>query len=215
MTCANDIKGSIPCETTVEQHRQIAVGLLPRGYAWRAANEPGKVQYGYWRAIARSLKRFTDDVCYLANELFCSTRDVLDPDYLREFNLPDPCSPFLSPCSYRITDSAKCEDLVEVLEAMGWSTSCDAIESFSSCGCAVSGCGAVSSPVPLPKRVVITVDTGSSPIFTPTASSASGLASCGCSVSGCESVAPGTIGGLRCVIDRFLPAHIGYNLVVA
>lgn len=211
--CDQGTRAPIPCPSTVEQHRRIAVALLPPGFAWNAANQPGKVMYQYWRAVARTLQWFTDQVCILTNELFCSTRSVLGDDYNREFNLPDPCSVFLDPCSVRPVERARCEDLIAAIVPLGWAAECSTITGASSSGCAVSGCDAVASGEVLTPRIVITVDTANSPAFKPTASSASGLAASGCSVAGCEASGAGTIIGLRCVIDRFLPAHIGYNLI--
>lgn len=213
-TCNADSRGVLPCPSTVEQHRRSAVRLLPPGFAWQAADQPGTVMFGYWRAVARTLKWFTDQVCVLTNELFCSTRNVLADDYNREFNLPDPCSPYLSPCSFKIVDRARCTDLADVLLALGWVIECAAVSANSAVGCMVSGCNAVVGGVGDSSRMVIRVITSESPVYVPTQSSASGLAACGCAVSGCEATGAGTISSLRCVIDRFLPAHIGYNLEV-
>lgn len=203
----------IPCPSSVEAFRRACVNLLPPGYAWRAADEPGRVMYHYWRAVARTMKWFTDQCCQMIDEFFCSTRNILGPDYDIEFGLPDPCSTFLSPCEFVISDSARCEDLVGLLARLGWSASCSTIAGNSSVGCASVGCAVANGDV-LPLRLVITIDPEASPVYTPTPSASAGLAAAGCAVAGCENVGPGTISGLRCVIDNFLPAHIAYNLVL-
>jgi hypothetical protein len=40
------------------------------------------------------------------------------------------------------------------------------------------------------------------------------LAVSGISVTGCEQADCGTITSLHCLIDSFLPAHVGYTLTV-
>jgi hypothetical protein len=212
--CPAPTRGPLPCPSTVDQHLRITQTLLPRGEAWEAVFVEGSGLYRFWRAIAATVWWFTEEVCRLVNEFFCSTRDVLRPDYDIEFALPQICNPILDPCMITTRDAMKCEDIIALGAASGWDiTSCGPGDRIiTSALCAAAGCASASSE--RSGDLVITVSTGGSPVYSPTNHAGAGLAAAGCSVAGCFPSDTGTIPALHCLLDRFVPAHIGYVLQV-
>lgn len=212
--CPTPTHGPLPCPSTVDQHMNITQRLLPRGEAWEAVFIPGTVLYGYWRAIAATVWWFTEEVCRLTREFFCSTRDVLRPDYDIEFALPQDCNPTLDPCEITTKDAMRCADIIAMGAASGWNfTSCNhGPKVVTSTLCAVAGCASVSAEMGI--QIILAVNSATSPIYRPTNHAGAGLAATGCSVAGCFDTDAGTIPSLRCLLDRFIPAHIGYVLQV-
>lgn len=209
--CPAPTSGIVPCPSTVDQHLSNLRKILPRGIAWVSVFDPASVMYGYFRAIAATYQWANDQFCEMINEMFCSTRNVLAPDYLTEFGLPNPCNPNQDPCSIKAIYSAKCADIVDYMGDAGWDIQC-LPQVFSACGCAASGCNSAGGFTPA--TYIFQVDTEDSPAFAPGQSASSGIAGSGISTSGCINEGPGTIPAVHCLLDAFLPAQFEYSLVV-
>ncbi|TXH38774.1 MAG: DUF2313 domain-containing protein [Rhodospirillaceae bacterium] len=196
------------CGLTDADFGQLALDLLPQGFAW--PREEDTVLSNYWMAAATELRRHHDRSCaLLERESFpCSAQEML-VDWERAFGLPDACTP--AGQTLRERQIALCLKIAErgqqtpafyvhLASLVGFEV--EIIEHFSArTGLSRSGCDRVGScPYWWVVRILNQVVTRSRS---------------GCART-CEPLCYGpNIDLLRCVIERAAPAHTVVTFEIA
>ncbi|MDY0882316.1 putative phage tail protein [Dongia soli] len=98
------------CGLTNEDFGQLALDLLPQGFAW--PRDEDTVLWSYWMAATAELRRHHDRSCdLLERESFpCASQEMLG-DWERSLGLPDACTP--AGLSIRDRQIALCLKLAE------------------------------------------------------------------------------------------------------
>lgn len=195
---------ALTCPDTDALTAQV-IALLPRGRAWQTDEigpRSGSVLYGYWRSVAQLFQFVNQRLCDLHAEFFCATRNETDPEWMKEYGLPDSCDPFADVCvKVAATGGATCEYFTQIAALAGWSISCSD-PCGAEAGCAeplldATGLSAGNG------TLIITVHTAESPSYVPIDGSAeTGLVEAG-QPNRCD-----PIEAIRCLIDRIAHAHL-------
>lgn len=185
-----------------------ALALLPRGRAWQTHDGgpyTGSTLRLFWTAVSAVLEFANRRICDLRAEFWCATRNETDDLWLAEYGLPDACDPFPDLCTkVAALGGNRCEYFAAIAAAAGWAVSC---REFEPCGARAGGSYAgFATPGAGNGRAVIAldVDLGASPAFTGAYASPplAGLMMAGSPLS-CEP----DVSGLRCILERVIPAH--------
>lgn len=210
MTCAPTSADADRCPTQAEITPQL-IALLPQGRAW--ANDGGTVPttsvlWKFWNAVAAVAEHANQRICALREEFWCATMSETRDRWLTDYGLPDTCDPFPDLCAkVAALGGARCEYFAAVALAAGWSIEC---RDFSTvCGSRAGGGGGYAGnafPGRGPRGAVIEIDVdlAASPAFSGAIATKplAGRMRAGMRLS-CEP----DVSGLRCILERIVPAH--------
>lgn len=229
MTCAQTAPAPFRCPT-FEESLAATAALLPQGRMWpardlgrverylnwltglvttpkRDAWPAGFVQCGFVAALA-SVRNFIESrICDLRLEFFCATRKETDPEWMKEYGLPDACDPFPDLCAkVAALGGSRCEYYADIAARAGWSLTC--LDVHDGCGdmagLADAGDAQTGDGIPF-NTLQVVVDLGSSPAYVASDEAApfAGALEAGFSLA-CD---PG-ISPLQCILDRIVHAEI-------
>jgi hypothetical protein len=134
----------VACPGNEMQWAERFCQLLPPGFAWEAAGEPGTLMHGRVKVIAGLFDRFHIDACAMPREFVCDTvtdwsRDFWNADY----GLPDDCG--INDLCFKVAydGGARCEDIAEIGALLGFEMCCEAVAPEIQPGCWDLGCEAM------------------------------------------------------------------------
>lgn len=235
-TCTTIEADRFRCPRKWDLWRQI-IALLPRGRAWQTheagaeliraseSSQAGVYEIGstglgtepvverltvlqqFWAAFAEVLEHLHLRACALVEEFFCDTMRETAPEWAVEYGYPDGCEPWDSICAkVRAQGGSTCAYLAGLAARLGWSIRCGDCSHRSTAdragnmqaGCA-SACGCAAH------TIYITVVRIESPAWMAPGATPQ-LA--GRMMAGCNDGCPPEIDPLRCLIERYKPAHV-------
>lgn len=234
MSC--EIAGERPffCPTKWQLWQQI-ISLLPRGRAWQThehgterivASESSQlgiyelgstglgtepvverlsVMQQFWAAYAEVLEYLHQRACALLEEFFCSTTRELRIEWGREYGFPDECEPWDTLCDkVRSTGGATCAYLAALASRNGWHVECQdcANTRMALADAAVADCTPLDCECEA-AVIRIRIITELSPAWTrPVPFNADAA------VADCTPPCPPVPDVVRCLIERWKPAHV-------
>lgn len=234
MECPAPLNDPFRCPRKWELWRQI-LDLLPPGRAWQNHEEIEEVigtvtaEYGsyelgggvglgaeanvpqltelqqYWAAFAELSEYFHQRACALLEEFFCTTTDEQRAEWGIDYGFPDECEPWDSLCAkVRAQGGATCAYLAEIASRNGWTVEChDCTQSrMAVADCLVADCTPLDCECEA-AVIRIRIITELSPAWTrPTPFNADAL------VADCTAPCPPTPDQVRCLIEKYKPAHV-------
>lgn len=234
MTCPQSDQ-PFQCPTKWQIFLQM-LALLPSGRAWQthsgtvesdvlsdAVSEADKiggltVMQRYWAAFSEVSEWLHQRACALLDEAFCATRNELDNEWASEFAFPDPCEPYFDLCDKMLAlFDGRCESFVEIAAAHGWAIECLSCEVADAgglgCGWSLGDGTALGCDYCAPGDLFIAVKPSESPAYDYNTGTALG---CGWALGdtrklGCN----GNLYEMRCLIERFAPAHVRVIYLIA
>ena len=234
MTCETSNAQPFFCPTKWEIWRQI-ISLLPRGRAWQTheagierifaseSSELGEYELGstglgtepvserlsvmqqFWAAYAEVLEYLHQRACALLNEYFCSSTRELKAEWGVEYGSPDPCEPWNTLCEKsRALGGATCAYLASLASRNGWHVECIdcAPTRLALADCAVADCTPLDCEC-TSGVIRIRIVTGLSPAWSQSVPMHADAA-----VADCTSPCPPIPELVRCLIERWKPAHV-------
>lgn len=214
MSCSPFGPDADRCPTQDDIRPQL-LALLPRGRAWGNHDGgpfPGSVLYGFWNAAAAVFAEVNRRICDLREEFWCATQAETRDLWMAEYGLPDACDPFPDLClKVSALAGTRCEHFVDVAARLGWAVECG--DEFDDCG-DVAGCGLAGNAMPggsSSGALIFRVILEDSPAYT------GGIETqpfAGAVQAGMALACPPDIGGLICLMDRIVPAHLEVQYVV-
>lgn len=234
MDCQIPINDPFRCPTKWELWRQI-LDLLPPGRAWQNHEEIGEyagteaAQIGtyelggdvgmgaelnvqqltgmqqYWAAYAEVSEYFHQRACALLEEYFCATANEQRAEWGIDYGFPDQCEPWDTLCAkVAAQGGATCEYLAQLASRNGWTVEChDCKQSrIAVADCTVADCTPLDCECEA-AVIRIRIITALSPAFVqPTPFNADAA------VADCTAPCIATPDQVRCLIERWKPAHV-------
>jgi uncharacterized protein YmfQ (DUF2313 family) len=119
LDCGSPSTAAVPCPADKDMWARVVCDLLPRGFAWDAADEPGTLMHGRVMVIADMMATFHAQACALVNEFRCDTASVTLDSWFADYGLPDNCGiAELCPKVTTIGDGS-CASLQEIAASIG------------------------------------------------------------------------------------------------
>ena len=215
-TCASIRPAPLQCPDRWQIVDQL-LALLPRGRAWQSheagsmlpqeaafddlgfdhrafvtTDVPGSVLGRYWLAFADVLAFVNSRLCDLRREFFCATHVETHDLWMAEYGLPDACDPYPDLCAkVAAQGGTRCEYFTEVAARAGWAITCTETG---------------------PAELTITVDGDASPSYV---GGNNRRPMAGCLRAGQSLSCAANLTGVRCLLDRVLPAQIDVTYELA
>ncbi len=234
IACTSASADRFRCPTKWELWRQV-MALLPRGRAWQThesggperlatgfSSEVGEFEVGstplgaeptvdrltvleqYWAAYAEVLDYFHQRACALIEEFFCATTVEQREEWAIDYGFPDPCEPWDTLCDkVAAIGGSTCAYLQDIAARRGWAITCQECPAAGA-DCLVADCDSLCECVN--NSIVVEIDLDASPAYSgawipPMADAMQ---------SDCHNPcdAPPAPDQIKCLIERFKPAHV-------
>lgn len=200
-----------PGRATQTHHDTLEIAA-PGDEAWPPDNPWGAaltVMQQYWAAFAEVLEYLHQRACALIPEYFCSSARETLPEWHVEYGFPDPCEPYDLLCEkVNAIGGTRCAYFVALGARRGWDVSClncadDVLADAADCGSA--DCSGVSCDIDCgPNIMLIEIRLATSPAYVAPVLSAGA----DCAAADCSDLCEPNVEALKCLIERFKPAHV-------
>ena len=167
------------------------------------------VMQQYWAAFAEVLEYLHQRACALIPEFFCSTVNETRAEWNVEYGFPDPCEPYDLLCEkVNAIGGARCDYFVDLAARRGWDVTCVncADEDLADAAdCSLADCSGIACDTDCgPNVLLLQISLATSPAY------ASPVLSSGadCAAADCSDLCEPNVEALKCLIERFKPAHV-------
>lgn len=133
--CTSPGTSTVPCPGDLSMFSRSICALLPRGWAWEAADIPGTIMNGRVKSLAALFQMLHEWACTLPSEFHCFSADKTLEDWYADYGLPDNCG-LNDLCAKVISVGGQnCSSFIELGELLGFDLCCEDIDPELQCGC--------------------------------------------------------------------------------
>ena len=136
-----------PCPVDKDALAARICADLPDGWIWEGADRPGTVMNQVVMALSEHYGDLHQEVCDMLPEFFCSTADKMLPEWNDDYGLPDDCGINDLCAKVAALGGARCEDIVELGQLIGYEICCDELPPNTQTGCWNLGCSQLAPRV--------------------------------------------------------------------